>query len=194
METNLVPAFVPSEEALTGCFCSTVYNYQGSHIQKLLDTCIGQNGGAGELLNNSLVAWLNEAFPSAVSSYCLASALSLFPVLAFLSAIESSAPSYFKTRLWNIMSALSIGFTEVGVQRLSQGIFNCRSVVNENGGTVTISPLSTYTPVQAMAFLNLSRRIAPPQYLIFVAPSAEVESLTSPNEQSFSSITTESAI
>ena len=190
--TNLVPAFVPSQEAITGCFSPYVYNYEGSHIQKLLNVCIGQNGGAGELLNNSLIAWLNEAMPSSTTQYCTGFVTSIFPILAFLTPAPDSSPAYYKTRLWNIISALSIGFTEVGVQRLSQGIFNSRCIYSENNGVVTVQPLcESYTPIQAMVFQTIARRIAPPQIGIWVAPCQWSENLISTDNVAYSTMEAE---
>lgn len=171
---------MPSEESLTGCFSPFVYNYEGSHIQKLLNTVISNEGGAGEILLNSLTTWLNENFPSASQEVCLDIMLFVLPCLTFLMSPLIDTPiDYFKTRMENIMSVLSIGFTNEGAQRLSQGIFNAPCIIteqnstmseNDTGDTVLISPMATYTPIQAMAYQTIARRIAPMNIQIFVTP------------------------
>ena len=192
METNLVPAFMPSEEGLTGCFSPFVYNYEGSHIQKLLNTVVGTQGGAGEILENSLTAWLDENFPSASEQVCLDVMLFVMPCLTFLvSPLINTPIDYFKTRMENIMSALSIGFTNEGAQKLSQGIFNAPCIIkeqnsevsNNTGDTVLISPMAPYSPIQAMCYQTIARRIAPMNIQIFVTPcpSAYLPQYTSPS-------------
>ena len=171
---------MPSEESLTGCFSPFVYNYEGSHIQKLLNTVISNEGGAGEILLNSLTTWLDENFPSASQEVCLDVMLFVMPCLTFLMSPLIDTPiDYFKTRMENIMSALSIGFTNEGAERLSQGIFNAPCIIteqnsteseNDTGDTVLISPMATYTPIQAMAYQTIARRIAPMNIQIFVTP------------------------
>lgn len=177
---------MPSEESLTGCFSPFVYNYEGSHIQKLLNTVIGNEGGAGEILLNSLTTWLDENFPSASQEVCLDIMLFVLPCLTFLMSPLIDTPiDYFKTRMENIMSVLSIGFTNEGAERLSQGIFNAPCIITEqnslesqteandfngSGDTVLISPMATYTPIQAMAYQTIARRIAPMNIQIFVTP------------------------
>ena len=163
-----------------------VYNYEGSHIQKLLNTVIGNEGGAGEILLNSLTTWLNENFPSASQEVCLDIMLFVMPCLTFLMSPLINTPiDYFKTRMENIMSVLSTGFTNEGAQRLSQGIFNAPCIITEqnslqsqteandfngNGDTVLISPMAIYTPIQAMTYQTIARRIAPMNIQIFVTP------------------------
>lgn len=179
---------MPSEESLTGCFSPFVYNYEGSHIQKLLNTVIGNEGGAGEILLNSLTTWLNENFPSASQQVCLDIMLFVMPCLTFLMSPLINTPiDYFKTRMENIMSALSIGFTNEGAQKLSQGIFNAPCIITEqnsvqsadanlwstpdgSGDTVFISPMTAYGPIQAMVYQTIARRIAPMNIQIFVTP------------------------
>ena len=206
METNLLPAFMPSEAGLTGCFSPFVYNYEGSHIQKLLNTVVSTEGGAGQILENSLTVWLNENFPSASQKVCLDVMLFVMPCLTFLiSPLIGTPIDYFKTRMENIMSALSIGFTEEGAQKLSQGIFNAPCIIEEQnsveneyngiqaGDTVTISPLAPYGPIQAMCYQTIARRIAPMNIQIFVTPAKEMY-LPQYNSPVFTTLSTEANV
>ena len=171
MQSNLQPCFYPKDPY--ALFTDLIYDFdKPNHIKNVVDTVTNNESGSLSLVAQSIQNYLNLGLDSAEYSYLLDFIVSLIPSMAPFAYLPSSANSSFKISIWHIMKGLSLGFTEEGVNHLCLGFFNSLPIISVNNNTVTVSPKSGYSPVRAMAFVSLARRICDAGILIFCTPSS----------------------